>query len=283
MQFGLCYFPTDYGMRPDELAAASEERGFESLLFCEHTHIPTSRKSPYPGGGELPRMYVHTYDPFVACTAAAAATSRLKIGTGVCLVVERDPITTAKEVASVDRLSAGRFLFGVGAGWNREEMANHGTDPRVRMSVMRERVEAMRQIWTNEEAEYHGEFVNFDPIWSYPKPVQSPLPVLVGGMGPTVEDRIISFGDGWLAQNVTRDNVDEFAERAARLQQRAADAGRGRIPISLFAASSDEDMAEKYASAGIERCLFLLPDGDDSRVTGELDKLAERVSSGQNA
>lgn len=283
MQFGLCYFPTDYGMRPDELAAASEERGFESLLFCEHTHIPTSRKSPYPGGGELPKMYVHTYDPFVACTAAAAATSRLKIGTGVCLVVERDPITTAKEVASVDRLSAGRFLFGVGAGWNREEMANHGTDPRVRMSVMRERVEAMRQIWTNDEAEYHGEFVNFDPIWSYPKPVQSPLPVLVGGMGPTVEDRIISFGDGWLAQNVTRDNVDEFAERAARLQQRAADAGRGPIPISLFAASSDEGMAEKYASAGIERCLFLLPDGDDSRVTGELDKLAERVSSGQNA
>ncbi|OJZ69708.1 LLM class F420-dependent oxidoreductase [Mycobacterium paraffinicum] len=283
MQFGLCYFPTDYGMRPDELAAAGEERGFESLLFCEHTHIPTSRKSPYPGGGELPRMYVHTYDPFVACTAAAAATSRLKIGTGVCLVVERDPITTAKEVASVDRLSLGRFLFGVGAGWNREEMANHGTDPRVRMSVMRERVEAMRQIWTNDEAEYHGEFVNFDPIWSYPKPVQSPLPVLVGGMGPTVEDRIISFGDGWLAQDVTPENLDEFAERAARLQQRAADAGRARIPISLFAASPDQGMAEKYASAGIDRCLFLLPDGDDSQVTGELDKLAERISIGQNA
>lgn len=277
MQFGLCYFPTDYGMRPDDLAAAAEERSFESLLFCEHTHIPASRQSPYPGGGELPRMYIHTYDPFVACTAAAAATRRLKIGTGVCLVVERDPIITAKEVASVDRLSGGRFLFGVGAGWNREEMANHGTDPRVRMSIMGERIAAMRQIWTTEEAEYHGEFVDFDPIWSYPKPVQSPLPVLVGGMGPTVEDRIISFGDGWLAQNVTGDNLDAFADRAAKLQQRALDAGRDRIPISLFAASPEDGMAERYASVGIERCLYLLPDGNDSEVTRKLDGLAQRI------
>jgi probable F420-dependent oxidoreductase len=275
MQFGVCYFPTDYGMRPDKLAAAAEERGFESLLFCEHTHIPVSRKSPYPGGGELPRMYVHTYDPFVACTAAAASTHRLKIGTGVCLVIERDPIITAKEVASVDRLSGGRFLFGVGAGWNREEMADHGTDPRVRMSILRERVESMRRIWASEEAEYHGKFVNFDPIWSYPKPVQSPPPVLVGGMGPTAEDRIVSVGDGWLAQNVTRDNLDEFADRATKLQQRAADAGRDRLPISLFGASPEMGMAERYAAAGIERCLFLLPDGNDSEVTGELDRLAE--------
>ncbi len=277
MQFGLCYFPTDYGMRPGDLAAAAEERGFESLLFCEHTHIPVSRESPYPGGGELPKMYVHTYDPFVACTAAAAATRRLKIGTGVCLVVERDPIITAKEVASVDHLSGGRFLFGVGAGWNREEMVDHGTDPRVRMSIMRERIESMRQIWTTEEAEYHGKFVDFDPIWSYPKPVQSPLPVLVGGMGPTVEDRVIAFGDGWLAQNVTRDNLDTFADRAARLQQRAADAGRDRLPISLFGASSEKGIAERYASAGIERCLFLLPDANDSEVTRELDGLAQQI------
>ncbi|WP_201408313.1 LLM class F420-dependent oxidoreductase [Mycobacterium paraintracellulare] len=277
MQFGLCYFPTHYGMGPGDLAAAGEAHGFESLLFCEHTHIPVSRKSPYPGGGELPKMYVHTYDPFVACTAAAAATRRLKIGTGVCLVVERDPIITAKEVASVDHLSGGRFLFGVGAGWNREEMANHGTDPRVRMSIMRERVESMRQIWTTEEAEYHGKFVDFDPIWSYPKPVQSPLPVLVGGMGPTVEDRVISFGDGWLAQNVTSDNLDEFADRAAKLQQRAADAGRDPIPISLFGASSDKGMAERYASAGIDRCLFLLPDGNGPEVTRELNRLTQQI------
>jgi probable F420-dependent oxidoreductase len=277
MQFGLCYFPTEYGMRPDDLAAAGEEHGFESLLFCEHTHIPVSRRSPYPGGGELPKMYVHTYDPFVACTAAAAATRRMKIGTGVCLVVERDPIITAKEVASVDRLSGGRFLFGVGAGWNREEMANHGTDPRVRMSIMGERIAAMRQIWTTEQTEYHGKFVDFDPIWSYPKPVQSPLPVLVGGMGPTVEGRVLSFGDAWLAQNVDRDNLDAFADRVATLQQRAADVGRDRVPISLFGASSQKGMAERYASAGIERCLFLLPDGDDTSITRELDRLAQRI------
>ncbi len=277
MQFGVGYFPTDYGMGAGEVAAAAEERGFESVLFCEHTHIPTSRQSPYPAGGELPKMYLHTFDPFVACAAAAAVTRRVKIGTGVCLVVERDPIITAKEVASIDRLSGGRFLFGVGAGWNREEMTNHGTDPRRRMSVLGERVEAMRQIWTTEEAQYHGRFVDFDPIWSYPKPVQSPLPVLVGGMGPTVEERILSFGDGWLAQNVTADNLDEFAERAAMLQHRAADAGRGRIPVSLFAASSREGMTERYEAAGIDRCLYLLPDGDAAEVTGKLDRLAERI------
>jgi alkanesulfonate monooxygenase SsuD/methylene tetrahydromethanopterin reductase-like flavin-dependent oxidoreductase (luciferase family) len=180
-------------------------------------------------------------------------------------------------VASVDHLSGGRFLFGVGAGWNREEMANHGTDPRVRMSILRERIESMRRIWTTEKAEYHGKFVDFDPIWSYPKPVQSPLPVLVGGMGPTVEERIISFGDGWLAQNVTQDNVDAFADRAARLQQRAADAGRDRVPISLFGASSETGMAQRYASAGIQRCLFLLPDASDAEVIRELDRLVERI------
>ncbi|MEE6177259.1 LLM class F420-dependent oxidoreductase [Mycobacterium sp. 050134] len=277
MHFGLCYFPTHYGMGPSELAAAAEERGFESLLFCEHTHIPVSRKSPYPGGGELPKMYAHTYDPFVACTAAAAVTERLKVGTGVCLVVERDPITTAKEVASVDRLSGGRFVFGVGAGWNREEMANHGTDARVRMSILRERVEAMREIWTAEEAEYHGDYVNFDPIWSYPKPIQSPLPVLVGGMGPTVEDRILAFGDGWLAQDITSDNLDAFADRVAKLQRRAAEDGRDPIEISVFGTSSKQDMVERYVSAGVDRCLFLLPDGDDSEVTGKLDRLVERV------
>jgi probable F420-dependent oxidoreductase len=277
MQTGVCYFPTDYGMRPDDVAAAAEERGFESLLFCEHTHIPVIRETPYPAGGELPRMYIHTYDPFVACTAAAAATDRLLIGTGVCLVVERDPIVTAKEVASVDRLSGGRFLFGVGAGWNREEMVHHGTDPRVRMSVLRERIEAMRTIWADEQAEYRGRHVNFDAIWSYPKPVQSPLPVLVGGMGPTVEDRIISFGDGWRAMGITGDNVDEFAGRVTKLQQRAADAGRGRIPVSVFAASSQTGMAERYESAGVDRCLYLLPDGNDSEVTGKLDRLAERT------
>ncbi|MFE9444419.1 LLM class F420-dependent oxidoreductase [Streptomyces sp. NPDC006602] len=277
MKFGLCYFPTDYGMGPAEVAAAAEERGFESLFFCEHTHIPANRRSPYPLGGELPKEYLHTYDPFVACTAAAAATSSLKIGTGICLVVQRDPITTAKEVASVDRLSGGRFLFGVGAGWNREEMANHGTDPRTRMALMTERLAAMRQIWTTDDAEYHGRFVDFDPIWSYPKPLQSPLPVLVGGMGPTVEDRILSVGDGWLAESVPLEELDEFAARVARLQQRAAEAGRGRIPVTMFDAPSEAGMAERYEAAGVDRFLFQLPNGDTSEVARDLDRLADRI------
>src|SRR5580704_18075560 len=166
MDFGVGYFPTHQGLSPGALARLVEERGQESLFFAEHTHIPASRESPYPAGGDLPSTYGHCYDLFVALTAAAAATTRLRVGSGICLIIERDPITTAKEVASVDHISGGRMVFGIGAGWNREEMANHGTDPRTRMALMKERVEAMKEIWTHEEASYHGEFVNFDRIWS---------------------------------------------------------------------------------------------------------------------
>ena len=198
MEFGIGYFPTHDAMAPGAFARLIEERGHESLFFAEHTHIPASRESPYPGGRQLPRKYIHTYDLFVALTAAAAATSKLRVGSGICLVIERDPIITAKEVASIDHLSGGRLEFGVGAGWNREEMANHGTDPRTRMRVMKERIEAMKAIWTQEEASYDGEFVSFDRIWSWPKPAQRPHPpVLVGGLGPTVEDRVLAFGDAW--------------------------------------------------------------------------------------
>ncbi|HEX2299461.1 MAG TPA: LLM class F420-dependent oxidoreductase, partial [Pseudonocardiaceae bacterium] len=233
MQFGVTMFPTHDAIDPVSLGRAAEERGFESLTFPEHTHIPVSRRSPYPGGGELPREYVHTYDPFVALTAVATATERLLVGTSVCLGVERDPIVTAKEVASVDRLSGGRFLFGVGAGWNREEMENHGTDARTRMELLAERMHAMSEIWTADEAEFHGRYVDFDPIWSWPKPVQVPHPpVLVGGMGPTVEDRVFDFGDEWMPQGVTEHNIDEFAQRVQRLQQRAADVGRDAVPIT---------------------------------------------------
>ena len=175
MDFGVMMFPTEYSVAPDELAEMVEQRGYESLFFPEHTHIPASRATPYPAGGE-PREYWHTYDPFIALTAAAAATERLRIATGICLVVERDPITTAKEVASLDQLSGGRLLFGVGAGWNLEEMANHGTDGSRRFGVLRERIEAMKQIWGEEEASYHGEHVDFDAIWSFPKPLQRPHP-----------------------------------------------------------------------------------------------------------
>lgn len=276
MEFGLTMFPTHDAIDPASLGRGAEQRGFESLLFPEHTHIPTSRRSPYPGGGELPRMYVHTYDPFVALTAVATATERLRIGTGVCLLVERDPITTAKAVASIDHLSGGRFLFGVGAGWNREEMANHGTDPRTRMALLGERVAAMREIWTRDEAEFHGRYVDFDPIWSWPKPAQLPHPpVLVGGMGPTVLDRVLEFGDEWLPQNVTADNIDEFSRRAAELQRRAADAGREQIPITLFAAKRDPEMIDRYAEAGITRCVFLLPPAGPDEVLPRMDRIAE--------
>src|SRR5437016_11340399 len=199
MKFALAIFPTEDTQEPGELARMAEERGFESLHFPEHTHIPASRRTPYPAGGELPRQYSRTYDPFVALTAAAAATERILLATGICLVIERDPIITAKEVASLDHLSEGRFLFGVGAGWNREEMENHGTDPHRRFSLMRERIEAMKAIWTEDEAEYHGQHVSFDPIWSWPKPVQEPHPpVLVGGNGKKVLDRVVACGDEWM-------------------------------------------------------------------------------------
>src|SRR2546423_7894853 len=186
MHYGVCIFPTDYSIRIDELARAAEERGFESLFVTEHTHIPASRRTPFPGGTELPREYSHTLAPFVALTAAAAVTRTLKVGTGICLVIEHDPITLAKEVASLDLLSGGRFLFGIGGGWNAEEMANHGTAFRQRWRVLRERVLAMKEIWTKEEAEFHGQYVHFDKLWSYPKPVQQPHPpILMGGYGPT--------------------------------------------------------------------------------------------------
>ncbi|MGX7825820.1 LLM class F420-dependent oxidoreductase [Actinokineospora sp. 24-640] len=272
MKLGLCYFPTDYGMGPGDVAEAAEERGFESLFFCEHTHIPVSRRTPFPRGGDLPEMYRRSHDLFVALTAAAMATSTLRVGSGVCLLVQRDPITTAKAVASLDRLSGGRLDFGVGAGWNREEMANHGTDPTTRMRLLGERVRAMRQIWAHDEAEFHGEFVDFDPIWSWPKPTRpAGPPVLVGGMGPTVESRVLAWGDGWLAQSVDRPTLPAFTTRVADLQRRAADAGRPPVPVTLFAANPE--LVPQYAEAGVDRCLFLLPDADAATVTAAMDRL----------
>src|SRR6478736_1121246 len=195
MKYGLVMFPTDYSIRPDELARAAEERGFESLFFPEHTHIPASRRTPYPAGGELPKEYFHSHDPFVALSMAAAVTKKIKLATGICLVIERDPIVLAKEVASLDYLSRGRVLFGIGGGWNAEEMAHHGTDFATRFKVLRERIAAMQEIWTKDEAEYHGKFVNFDKLWSYPKPVQKPHPpILMGGAGPNARQRAADFG-----------------------------------------------------------------------------------------
>ena len=227
MKFGLAIFCTDLTPDPPTVARMAEERGFESLFFPEHTHIPSSRETPYPAGGELPEEYRRLYDPFVACTAAAAATERLKVGTGICLVVQRDPITTAKEVASVDRLSGGRFLFGVGAGWNLEEMRDHGTDPSKRFGLMRERVEAMKAIWTEDEAEYHGRHVDFDPIWSWPKPAQDPHPpVLLGGNGRTVGDRVLAFADEWFPNRLG--DEDKFIARIEKMHPPRPRRGRAR-------------------------------------------------------
>jgi probable F420-dependent oxidoreductase len=273
MDVGLAHFLTDYGMRPAELGRKVEERGFESLMLPEHTHIPASRDTPYPGGGELPREYSHTHDPFAALAAIAAVTERIRIGTGVCLIIQRDPIVTAKEVATVDQISGGRFLFGIGAGWNREERENHGTDYRTRFTRMRESVEAMKAIWTEDEAEYHGKIVDFDPIWCWPKPAQKPHPpVLVGGLGEKVLDRVVAYGDEWIPNRVK--SPEELGERIADLQRRAEDAGRGPIPVTVFGAKPEARLLERLRDAGVTRSLFYLPPGDPGEVERGLDQLA---------
>ena len=273
MKFGIAMFPTDYAVEPATLAQLVEERGFESLWFPEHTHIPISRRTPYPAGGELPRAYSRTYDPFVALTAAAAATERLRVATGICLVVERDPIVTAKEVASLDRLSGGRFIFGVGAGWNREEMEDHGTDPDRRFGLMRERAEAMKAIWTNEEAEYHGEQVDFGPIWCWPKPLQLPHPpIVVGGNGPKVLDRVLGYGDEWMPNRVP---PEALPGRIEELQRRAAEAGRGRIPVTWSGAKPDPAEVERLIDAGVDRITFYVKPEDAGQVERALDRYGE--------
>src|SRR5919202_6790244 len=251
MDAGVAYFPTYDAVGPAQIARLVEERGHRWLMYAEHTHIPASRESPW-GGREgappLPRKYAHTYDLFVAMATSLAATSGLRVGSGICLVTERDPIVTAKEVASLDHLSGGRFDFGIGAGWNREEMANHGTDPRTRMRLLRERVEAMQAIWTQDEAAYHGDFVDFDPIWSWPKPLQRPWPpILVGGGGPTVFDRVLGYGDVWFAQHRT-DPISRLGE----LRARAGEAGRD-IPVDVIGAPPDPAVLERHPQAGVRR------------------------------
>ena len=278
MKFAVGYFPTDDGIDPATLARMVEERPFESLFFADHTHIPASRETPYPAGTELPREYSRIHDPFVALMAAGAATERIKLGTGVCLVIERDPIVTAKAAASVDRLTGGRLLFGVGAGWNEEEMQNHGTDPRRRFSIMRERVEAIKEIWTNDEATFHGEHVNFDRIWCWPKPVAEPHPpVIVGGHGKKVLDRVVAFGDEWMPNRIGDDA--KITDRIARLRRMGEDAGRGPIPTTLANATTDPEVLELYENAGVHRALFWVAQGDESDLERRLDRLAAGVEA----
>ncbi|WP_433505100.1 LLM class F420-dependent oxidoreductase [Pseudonocardia halophobica] len=278
MDIGVSTFLTDYGIDPLVLARGVEERGFSALFLTEHTHIPTSRRSPWPGGAELPRQYSHTYDPFVALAAMAAVTSRIALGTGVTLINQHHPINLAKQVASVERLAPGRVELGVGPGWNKEEMAHHGIDPRRRTPQMLERIEALRAIWTQDEAEYHGEFVDFDPIWSWPKPTAAP-PVLIGGGGPTVLDRVLSHGDGWIPLRVRLKELDAFAERIAELRRRTAEAGRDHLSVTIFGAVPKPDALDSYAQAGVDRVLFTLTDREgpdaDAATLAELDTLAD--------
>jgi probable F420-dependent oxidoreductase len=273
MKFGIAIFPTDYAISMTELAPAVEERGFESLWVAEHSHIPAVRTSAWPAGGELPKMYWHTLDPFVALTAAAAATRTLRVGTGVCLSIQRDAIHTAKQVASLDHLSDGRFLFGIGGGWNREEMADHGTRYETRWRLLREQIEAMKEIWTRDEAEYHGELVRFDAMWCWPKPVQRPHPpVLLGGNGPNTLKRVVRYGDGWMP------NRGRFLERVPELRRMAEEAGREPIPITSYG-GPDGDAAEieRYREAGLERVIWYLPaDGRDPALR-RLEELAELI------
>ncbi len=273
MRFGIGFFPTDEAMGPAALARLIEERGQESLFVAEHTHTPASRESRYPGGGDLPRKYNHTYDPFVALTAAATVTSRLRIGTGICLVNERDPITTAKLVSSVDQLSGGRFEFGVGAGWNREEMRNHGTDPRTRMRLVAERVEAMKAIWAEEVAAYHGEFVDFDDIWQWPKPAQRPHPpVLVGGGGPTVLDRVLAFGDAWFPN--WGEVADDIEDRLEQLRDRAP----RPIDVMAMGAPNDPAMFEHAERLGITRVVHWVPSAGRAAIEAELERWESSIA-----
>ena len=271
MKFGIAIFPTAYSIGMDELGPAVEALGFESLWVAEHSHIPTSRRSPWPGGAELPKQYWHTFDPFLALTVAARATKKLKVATGICLLVQRDPIHTAKETATLDVLSGGRFIFGIGGGWNREEMEDHGTDSSRRWQLLRERAEAVKAIWTMEVPEYHGEMVDFGPMWAFPKPAQKPHPpVVLGGSGPKILERVVRYADGWMP------NRGDVIERIPELQRMARDAGRGTIPVTFYPKAEASEI-ERLAAAGVDRLIYYVP--PDSRDAGlrRLEELAAMI------
>ncbi len=275
-RFGITMFPTDYSIQPVELARAVEDRGFDSLFFPEHTHIPASRKTPFPGGGDLPKHYWHTHDPFVAFGACAAVTKRIRLGTGICLVVERDPITLAKEVASVDSLSNGRFVLGIGAGWNREEMQNHGADYANRWGLVREKILAMKAIWTQDAAEFHGKHVDFDPIWSYPKPKQAGgPPIWIGANSRWVFDRIAEYADGWMPiGGLGSGNLERL---------KAACEARGRkledITLALFGAPTSLDTLRGRVGQGFDDLIFNLESESADVVLPKLDRLAQLVAA----
>jgi len=274
-KFGITLFPTDYSMGPVEVAKAVEERGLDSLFFPEHTHIPASRATPFPGGGELPRNYWHAHDPFVALGAAAAVTDRILLGTGICLVIERDPITLAKEIASLDTISNGRAVIGIGAGWNREEMENHGADYKNRWAVVREKVLAMREIWNNDEAEFHGTYVDFDPIWSYPKPVQrNGPPIWIGANSKWVFDRIADYADGWLPiGGLGSGNMERLREAMDAKGRKVED-----LDLALFGAPPDATQLRGRIEQGFDHLVFVVPSEKEDVVLPVLDQYAAVVA-----
>ena len=279
MHFGASMFFTDYSMSPADLAVALEERGFESVWAPEHSHIPISRKSPTPGGGDLAKHYYDVMDPFVTLTAAACVTKTLRLGTGVCLVNQRDPIQTAKLVASIDQVSGGRFLFGVGDGWNADEMANHGTAFKTRHKLTRERIEAMKVIWTQSKAEYHGEFVNFDPMMAWPKPVQKPYPpILVGGAFPYGARRAVRYGDGWMPHRVRPEyaNVADLIPQCRELIA-ASERDPASVPVTIWGVKEDMAMLERDRSLGVVRVIISLESAKADVILPELDRWAEII------
>ncbi|MCY3885895.1 MAG: LLM class F420-dependent oxidoreductase [Gammaproteobacteria bacterium] len=278
-QFGVSMFPTDYAIQPADLAQALEERGFDSVFFPEHTHIPTSRKTPFPGGGDLPQQYWRSHDPFVALAVCAAVTKRLRLGTGICLLIERDPITTAKEVASLDMISGGRVIFGIGAGWNREEMENHGADYKNRWAILREKVLAMREIWSSDEAEFHGEYIDFDPIWSWPKP-SSPggPPVWIGANSKWVFDRIADYADGWLPiGGLGSGSMDRLKEALSKQNRNIED-----VDIALFGAFPDVENIKGRIAQGVDEIVFNVPSAPRDEVLPILDRYIDVIAKVKN-
>lgn len=278
MKIGAFMFATDYNIDIVELAVAMEDRGFEALFVPEHTHIPSSRASAFPGGGDLPQKYVHTHDPMVSLAFAAAATKNLTVGTGICLVPQHDPIVLAKSIASLDMLSGGRFVFGIGGGWNVEEMENHGATYKTRFAILRENILAMKQIWTEDTASFEGEYVNFDKIWSYPKPVQEPHPpILLGGETDYTLRRVVDFCDGWFPRAGA--NFDAH-EQMGRLKKHADDAGRdmSTLQVSVFRAPADKATLDSYRQHGIDRALLEIPDTSRDEVLKLLDQYAKLLA-----
>lgn len=290
MKFGIASMNTDEGIDPLDLAREAEALGIESLFVPDHSHVPAKRDVSYGAGdetvkvsdrkdlfadspGDMPREYYRNRDQLLTLAAISAVTTELKVGTGICLVIQRDPILLAKEIATLDLMSNGRLLFGVGAGapWNKEEMRNHGTNPKTRMRLLTDRMAAMQAIWNNDAAEYHGEFVDFNAIHSWPKPVQKPRPrVLVGGDGPTVFDRVLACGDGWMPGH--HDDMGAFTARVDELQERAASAGLPRMEITVFLAKLD--YYEQYVEAGVDRMVALLPSGAPEVTRAALQETA---------